>query len=82
MPFIAPELRETGKEVELALDNKLPELVTAKDIRGVLRPHTVESDGADTLEDMAKATRNRGYAYLGLCSASSIWPGSRIDAHG
>jgi DNA polymerase (family 10) len=70
LPFIAPELRETGKEVELALEGKLPELVTRDDLRGVLHAHTTESDGSDTLEDMAEAARERGYAYLGLTDHS------------
>ena len=70
LPFIHPELRETGAEVQRALEHKLPELVTNKAIRGVLHAHTTESDGADTLEDMAKATRDRGYAYLGLSDHS------------
>jgi DNA polymerase (family X) len=70
LPFIPPELRETGAEVQMALEHELPELVTGKDIRGVLHAHTTESDGADTLEDMAKATKSRGYAYLGLTDHS------------
>jgi|tagenome__1003787_1003787.scaffolds.fasta_scaffold20875287_1 DNA polymerase (family 10) len=70
LPFIAPELRETGKEVELALKGELPELVTEDDLRGVLHAHTTESDGSDSLEDMAEATRKRGYAYLGLTDHS------------
>jgi DNA polymerase (family 10) len=70
LPFIAPELRETGAEVQMALDHKLPELVTRKDIRGVLHAHTTESDGADTLQDMAQAAKRRGYAYLGLTDHS------------
>lgn len=70
LPFIAPELRETGKEVELALDGKLPELVTQGDLRGVLHAHTTESDGSDSLEEMAEAARERGYAYLGLTDHS------------
>ena len=70
LTFIPPELRETGAEVQLALENKLPELVASQDIRGVLHAHTTESDGADTLEDMAKATRDRGYSYLGLTDHS------------
>lgn len=70
LPLIAPELRETGAEVQMALEHKLPELVTNKDIRGVLHAHTLESDGVDTLEDMAKAARDRGYAYLGLTDHS------------
>ena len=70
LPFIAPELRETGKEVILALNGELPELVTDNDIRGILHAHTTESDGVDTLEDMAQATKDRGYAYLGLTDHS------------
>jgi DNA polymerase (family X) len=70
LPFIAPELRETGAEVELAAQGRLPELVTGTDIRGVLHAHTDQSDGADTLDEMAKATRDRGYAYLGLTDHS------------
>jgi DNA polymerase (family X) len=70
LPFIAPELRESGAEVELALDGKLPELVSPKDIRGVLHAHTDESDGADTVEEMAQATKSRGYTYLGLTDHS------------
>ena len=70
LPFIAPELRELGKEVRLALDGGLPELVTQADLRGVLHAHTTESDGSDSLEDMAEATVQRGYAYLGLTDHS------------
>jgi DNA polymerase (family 10) len=70
LPYIAPELRETGKEVELALKGDPPELVTQADLRGVLHVHTTESDGADTLEAMARATSERGYAYLGLTDHS------------
>jgi DNA polymerase (family 10) len=70
LPYIAPELRETGREVELALRGDLPELVTRADLRGVLHAHTTESDGTDTLEAMAQATWERGYAYLGLTDHS------------
>jgi DNA polymerase (family X) len=70
LPYIAPELRETGREVELALKGKLPTLVTQDDLRGVLHAHTTESDGSDSLEDMAEATRGRGYTYLGLTDHS------------
>jgi DNA polymerase (family 10) len=54
----------------MALSGKLPELVTQDDLHGVLHAHTVESDGADTLKDMADATRKRGYDYLGLTEHS------------
>ncbi len=70
LPYIAPELRETGREVGLALKGDLPELVTQSDLRGVLHAHTTESDGSDSLEDMAEAVRQRGYSYLGLTDHS------------
>jgi DNA polymerase (family 10) len=70
LPFIPPELRETGDEVQQAVKSNLPVLVTQDDLHGVLHAHTTESDGADTLKDMAEATRERGYAYLGLTDHS------------
>lgn len=57
LPYIAPELRETGKEVQLALRGALPELMTEDDLHGILHAHTTKSDGSDSLEDMAEATR-------------------------
>lgn len=70
LPFIPPELRETGEEVRWAEAGELPELVSQSDLHGVLHAHTTASDGSDTLEDMAAATRERGYAYLGLTDHS------------
>jgi DNA polymerase (family 10) len=70
LPFIEPELRETGDEVNLALKGGLPQLVTDNDIQGILHAHTVLSDGADTLEKMAAATRSRGYSYFGVADHS------------
>ncbi|MBV9692723.1 MAG: PHP domain-containing protein, partial [Alphaproteobacteria bacterium] len=54
----------------LAQSGKLPDLVTQDDLHGVLHAHTTESDGSDTLKDMAEATRERGYSYLGLTDHS------------
>lgn len=70
LPFIPPELRESGDEISLALQGRLPQLVAKEDIQGVLHAHTDQSDGADTLEDMARAADEKGYAYLGLTDHS------------
>ena len=70
LPFIAPELREGGVEVQRARESGLPALVSQEDIQGVLHAHTVQSDGADTLERMADAAQKRGYAYLGVTDHS------------
>jgi DNA polymerase (family 10) len=70
LPFIDPELREGADEIALALKDRLPRLVADKDIRGVLHAHTDRSDGADTLEAMAEATRTRRYQYFGIADHS------------
>jgi DNA polymerase (family 10) len=69
LPFIPPELRESGNEISLTQDT-LVELITQQHIQGVLHAHTDQSDGADSLEDMAEAAKKKGYAYLGLTDHS------------
>jgi DNA polymerase (family 10) len=44
--------------------------VADSDLRGVLHAHTDLSDGVDTLETMAEATRVRGYQYFGVADHS------------
>jgi DNA polymerase (family 10) len=70
LPFIDPELREGRGELELALKGKLPKLVDDQDLRGILHCHTDASDGTETLETMAKATRQRGFEYFGVADHS------------
>jgi DNA polymerase (family 10) len=70
LPPIPPELREGADEIALALAGKLPALVSDDDIRGILHAHTDRSDGVDTLEEMAAATRRKGYAYFGVADHS------------
>jgi DNA polymerase (family 10) len=70
LPFIDPELREGRGEIELALKGKLPKLVADKDLRGILHCHTDASDGTETLETMAKATRQRGFEYFGVADGA------------
>lgn len=70
LPFIDPELREGRGEAEAALKGKLPKLVTDQDLRGILHCHTDASDGTETLETMAKATRQRGFEYFGVADHS------------
>ncbi|MBV9517152.1 MAG: DNA polymerase/3'-5' exonuclease PolX [Hyphomicrobiales bacterium] len=70
LPLIPPELREGRGEIARGLAGKLPVLVTDEDIRGILHAHTERSDGVDTLEAMAEATRARGYGYFGVADHS------------
>ena len=70
LAYIPPELRENQGEVEAAAADALPELVTAADIRGLLHLHSTYSDGADSLEAMARAVQERGFEYMGIADHS------------
>jgi len=66
MQWIPPELRENRGEIEAALENKLPELIELKDIKGDLHCHSKWDGGKNSIEEMAKAAMARGYQYLGI----------------
>ena len=70
LPWIPPELRENCGEIEAALENRLPELLELRDIRGDLHMHTTETDGRATLLEMVAAARERGYEYLAVTDHS------------
>jgi len=67
---IPPELRECAGEIEAAEKHLLPRLLTVEDLRGDVHMHTVETDGRCTLEEMAQAARERGYAYMAITDHS------------
>jgi len=70
LPFIPPELREDRGEIAAAAAHKLPMLVALEDVRGDLHVHTTESDGKNTLREMAEAARALGYEYLAITDHS------------
>jgi len=67
LPYIPPELREDMGE--FALENS-PELVTLDDIVGMFHSHSRDSDGQNTIEEMATAARELGYHYLTMTDHS------------
>ena len=71
LAYIEPELREGTGEIAAAAAGMLPRLVSAADIRGDLHCHTTLSDGRASLEEMATAARERGYAYLAVTDHSA-----------
>src|SRR5262249_24945098 len=64
--FIPPELRENSGELDAARSGELPTLVELSEIRGDLHCHSTWSDGKHSLEQMALAAHERGYAYLAM----------------
>ncbi|OGR13164.1 MAG: hypothetical protein A2341_08690 [Deltaproteobacteria bacterium RIFOXYB12_FULL_58_9] len=67
---IAPELRENRGEVEAAAKHALPILVDHNDIHGDFHSHTIETDGKQSIEEMAQAARMRGLDYLAITDHS------------
>src|SRR4051794_27470230 len=65
VPWRPPELREAGGGAPAT--SPPPRLVELKDIRGDLHSHTTWSDGRASVEEMGRAARDRGYAYLAIC---------------
>jgi DNA polymerase (family X) len=61
LPWCPPELREAP------LERDPPALVELEDIRGDLHVHTTWSDGKASVEEMALAARDLGYAYIAIC---------------
>jgi DNA polymerase (family 10) len=70
MDPVPPELREARGEVEAARKHALPKLISPDDIRGDLQMHTRWSDGQATVEAMARAAKERGYAYIAITDHS------------
>ena len=70
LDYIPPELRESLGEIEAAEKHTLPELITVEDLRGDVHMHTIETDGKNTIEEMAEAARERGYEYMAITDHS------------
>jgi DNA polymerase (family 10) len=61
VPWCPPELREAP------FAGEPPPLVELEQIRGDLHAHTTWSDGRQSVEEMGRAARDRGYEYLAIC---------------
>jgi DNA polymerase (family 10) len=70
LDYIPPELRENLGELDAAENHSLPNLITQQNIRGDVHMHTVETDGRNTIEEMAEAAKARGYEYMAITDHS------------
>jgi len=70
MQYIPPELREDTGEIEAALKGLLPRLIEQADIKGDLHVHSTWSDGASTIEEIARAAQKAGYSYVAISDHS------------
>ncbi|SEJ26760.1 DNA polymerase (family 10) [Bhargavaea ginsengi] len=62
LPFIPPTVRKDGTELERT--DELKTLIRPEDIRSDLHMHTVWSDGAESVREMAEACRELGYSHI------------------
>jgi DNA polymerase (family 10) len=70
LDYIPPELRENLGEIDAAENHALPALITQQDLQGDVHMHTVETDGRNTIEEMAEAARAHGYKYMAITDHS------------
>jgi DNA polymerase (family X) len=70
LDYIPPELRENLGEIAAAEAHTLPNLITQADLRGDVHMHTVETDGRNTIEEMAAAAEEHGYKYMAITDHS------------
>src|SRR6202451_3698162 len=70
LDYIPPELRENLGEIDAAEKHTLPNLITLEDLQGDVHMHTVETDGKNTIEEMAEAAKAHGYQYMAITEHS------------
>lgn len=66
LQWIPPEMRENAGEIELARQNRIPELVKYGSLKGDLQVHSENSDGTATIEEMARGAKEFGLDYIAL----------------
>ena len=70
LSYIEPELREDRGEIEGALEDKLPDLIELKDIKGDLHAHSTWSDGGSSMEEVVRKAKDIGYEYIAITDHS------------
>src|SRR3989475_242328 len=70
LDYIPPELRENCGEIDAAASHALPAVISEQDLQGDLHMHTVETDGRNTIEEMAEAAKAKGYKYMAITDHS------------
>jgi DNA polymerase (family X) len=64
LQFIPPEIREAKGEIKAAKEYKIPKLLEYKSLKGDLQIQTEWSDGANSIEEMARYAIKEGLEYI------------------
>jgi len=70
LEWVPPELREDRGEIQAAASRALPRLIAPGDLRGDLHMHTTETDGKNTIVEMAQAAAAAGLEYIAITDHS------------
>ena len=70
LDYIPPELRENLGEIDASEKHALPALISQADLQGDVHMHTIETDGRNTIAEMANAAREFGYKYMAITDHS------------
>jgi DNA polymerase (family 10) len=70
MDWMPPELRENLGEIEAAAQHAIPRLIQLSDIKGDVHMHTTETDGHNSIREMAEAGLAHGYQYVAITDHS------------
>ncbi|MGE3955087.1 MAG: DNA polymerase/3'-5' exonuclease PolX [Vicinamibacterales bacterium] len=70
LAWVPPELREDRGEVAAAEARALPSLIEHAHLRGDLHMHTTETDGRNSIVEMAQAARAAGLEYIAITDHS------------
>ena len=70
MQYVPPEVRQGNREIDIALENNIPELVKLDDMKGELHCHSTYSDGQNSIKEMAQKAIELGYEYIAITDHS------------
>jgi DNA polymerase (family 10) len=80
LPWIPPELRESGIGVENPQALDLQNLIQVSDLLADLHVHSTWSDGKNSIEEMVNAAQERGYTHMAFCDHSPLLMKKYTDA--
>lgn len=66
LAWMPPEMREGKGEIEAALKNELPKIISHKDIKGDLHCHSSWARAHNSIEEIAETAIKMGYEYIGI----------------
>ncbi len=64
MQWMPPEMRTNTGEIEIALNEKVPQLIDYDELKGDLQVQTDWTDGQDSIKEMAEAAEKTGLKYI------------------